>query len=211
VVDAPALGPASPLVPRDRRTPAAELAARRRRSVLVALAGFTLLSVVGAVAGAVPTGVAVVGVLLLGLDVAALRAAAVAGERRRAVEAERARRAAEIDRARFARQAAAARAAAVRSTSDLEVPAAAEETLPVAAAPAAREAFAADGTWTPVPVPRPTYTMKPVAPRPEPAPLEPAIAPAAPPAAATRVSLRLVEDPEVDLDSVLARRRAVNG
>jgi hypothetical protein len=214
VVAAPAPGPASPLAPEPRRTPTAELAARRRRSVLVALAGFTLLSVIGAVAGVVPTVVAVVGVLLLGSDVAALRAAAVAGERRRAAEIERARRAAGIDRTRHlrsAREAARPRVATVPAGPAVELPDTADEPLPAAQQPAAREALAADGTWTPVPVPPPTYTLKPVAPRREPAPLEPAVAPAARPAAAAAPSLRLVEEPEVDLDSVLDRRRAVNG
>jgi hypothetical protein len=224
VVDAPAPGPASPLAPEAGRAPAAlslaalptgAVAARRRRFVLVALAGFTLLSVIGAAAGAVPAFVAVVGVLLLGLDLAALRGAAVAGERRRAAEAERGRRAAASERARRARIAheAAARAHAA-DEAGAEVSSAAEvENLPVApaAAPAARRPLADDGTWVPVPVPPPTYTLKPVAPRPAPAPLEPALAPAAAPAATAAPQLRLVEEPEVDLDSVLERRRAVNG
>ena len=82
-------------------------------------------------------------------------------------------------------------------------------------------------TWTPVPVPRPTYMLKPVVPRPEPPPLE---EPEAPAAAAPVVAAvpDLVPEPaepeqatprpwEVDhtwaddLDVVLARRRAVNG
>jgi hypothetical protein len=224
VVDAPEPGPASPLAPEPGRAPAAlslaalpgASAARRRRSVLVALTGFTLLSVMGAAAGAVPAFVAVVGVLLLALDLGALRAAAVAGEHRRAAEAERSRRAAEGERARRARIAReAARAhAADETAADAEVsPGAEVEHLPGAppAPPAARRPLADEGTWVPVPVPPPTYTLKPVAPRPAPAPLEPALAPAAAPAATVAPQLRLVEEPEVDLDSVLARRRAVNG
>ena len=83
--------------------------------------------------------------------------------------------------------------------------------LPARRTPAAREPLAAEGTWVPVPVPPPTYTLKPVAPRPAPAPLEPALAPAAAPAATGPAPLRLVQEPDVDLDSVLERRRAVNG
>ena len=212
VVEAPAAGPASLLASGPGRTPPAEFTARRRRALLAVLGGFALLSVIGAVAGAVPGPVAVVAVLLLGLDVAALRAAAVAGERRRAVEAERGRRAAEIERARYvrlAREAARARAGAVAAAA-VQVPVVVADAVRIA--PAAREALVADRTWTPVPVPPPTYTLKPIAPRPEPAPLEPELAPAAAhPAAAAGPSLRLVPEPEVDLDSVLARRRAVNG
>jgi hypothetical protein len=222
VVHAPAPGPASPLAPEPTGRPAAlcpaDVAARRRRLVLAALVAFTLLSVIGAAAGAVPAFMAVVGVVLLGLDVAALRAAAVAGERRRAAEAERARRAAEIERARDARlaRAAAARARAATAEVALEVDAPSsaavqEQDLPgaPAAPPAPRGPLADDGTWVPVPVPPPTYTLKPVAPRPAPAPLEPALAPA-PASAAGATPLRLVQEPEVDLDSVLERRRAVN-
>jgi hypothetical protein len=215
VVRAPAPGPASLLDPEPQWAPAGlptgDVAARRRRLVLVALAAFTLLSMIGAVAGVVPTFVAVVGVLLLGLDLAALRAVAVAGERRRAVEAEQARREAGAERARqarLAREAARARAAeaVVREARDAPT-----QEIPVVPVPAASEEVAVDATWTPVPVPPPTYTLKPVAPRPQPAPLEPALDPAAQPAAAAPAQLRLVPEPEVDLDSVLDRRRAVNG
>jgi hypothetical protein len=216
VVEAPAPGPASPLVIEPARTPSAEFAARRRRVVLVALAGFTVLSVIGAAAGAVPAFVAVVGVLLLGLDLAALRAAAVSAERRRVVEAERARRVADRERARRARVAreTPARAdLADDATAEVDTTAGAEEPVAVrlTRAPVPREPVAAEGTWMPVPVPPPTYTLKPVAPRPAPAPLEPALAPAAQPAATAAPQLRLVEEPEVDHDSVLERRRAVNG
>jgi hypothetical protein len=215
VVEAPAPGRASLLALERDRTPPAELAARRRRVVLVALAAFTLLSLIGAMAGGVPTGVAVVAVLLLGLDVAALRAVAVAGERSRSAQAEQARRAAEIERGRavrLARETARARlTATVPAAPAVEPPDLADAAVSSAQRPAAREALAGDGTWTPVPVPPPTYTLKPVAPRPEPAPLEPASASVGQPAVAAPPSLRLVEEPEVDLDSVLARRRAVNG
>mgnify|MGYP006973659058 CR=1 FL=1 len=60
-------------------------------------------------------------------------------------------------------------------------------------------------TWEPVPVPRPTYTLKAPAPRREPAPLEleePAVA------VETAAEEERTE-PALDLDAILARRRAV--
>ena len=86
---------------------------------------------------------------------------------------------------------------------------------PLPAVDAAAQAVG-DGGWLPVPVPPPTYTLKPVAPRPEPAPLEPFAVPTDPAMSASGTSLpsgpRLVaEQSEVDLDTVLQRRRAVNG
>jgi hypothetical protein len=73
--------------------------------------------------------------------------------------------------------------------------------------------------WTPVPVPPPTYTLKPAAPRPDPAPLE---LPAPPAPSAEPAALQTPRPPrpwdddrtfadDLDLDAVLARRRAVNG
>ncbi len=53
--------------------------------------------------------------------------------------------------------------------------------------------LAEDDRWAPVAVPPPTYTLKPVAPRPQPRPWVPE------------------RDYVLDLDAVLARRRAVNG
>jgi hypothetical protein len=73
-------------------------------------------------------------------------------------------------------------------------------------------------SWTPVPVPPPTYTRKPAVPRPEPAPLgppltpppaEPPVAPEAPRAPRPWDENRSFAD-DLDLDVVLARRRAVN-
>ncbi|GIJ00575.1 hypothetical protein CLV28_1951 [Sediminihabitans luteus] len=75
--------------------------------------------------------------------------------------------------------------------------------------------------WSPTPVPRPTYTMKPAAPRREPAPLpEPTQATGSVPAARTAAATSSAEPPSVrethprtdtlglDLDEILARRRA---
>lgn len=80
---------------------------------------------------------------------------------------------------------------------------------------------APETTWAPVPVPRPTYTLKPSAPRREPAPLvvdEPAAAPVepvvetAPDAAAASSAAPTTSAPGLSggrgLDAVLARRRA---
>jgi hypothetical protein len=215
VVAAPAPGPASPLVLPGRTAPAAELAARRRRSVLAGLTGLTLLSIVGAAAGAVPAGLAVVCTLLLALDVAALRTVAVAERRRRAARAERARRAAV--RAERAARAAAAPRVPVAPPVPVEQPAApapapeAPDADQQVAALTAEPAVADDHTWVPVPVPPPTYTLKPVAHRREPAPLELELAPAAPYEPAPAASREAEPAAEVDLDSVLERRRAVNG
>jgi hypothetical protein len=67
--------------------------------------------------------------------------------------------------------------------------------------------------WSPVPVPRPTYTTKATAPRREPLPLvveEPAATSAAADAPAAEDSEAAVSTPPaIDLDAVLARRRAV--
>jgi hypothetical protein len=89
-----------------------------------------------------------------------------------------------------------------------------------------RELVVGDGTWMPVPVPPPTYTLKATAPRPEPAPLD---LPAAPPPRSTEPAGQEPSDgaavartprpwdddrsfaDDLDLDAVLARRRAVNG
>jgi hypothetical protein len=200
VVTGPPPGPAS-LLPLAGAAPTP--AARRRRTVLAALVTVTLLAVTGALTGAVPAGFAVVCVVLLALDLTALRRVAVAERRRRAEEFARARRAA----------ARAARAARPEPIAAPVAPQAPEVEAPDAVEPAPHAepipAAVDDGTWVPVPVPPPTYTLKPVAHRAEPAPLEPALDPAAaasqPAAAAQPVAA------EVDLDSVLERRRAVNG
>jgi hypothetical protein len=218
--------------------------------------------------------VAVAVSMLLGLDVLALLVAA----RRRAVRrsmAERARRR-ERDRLRVVVERRRASASAGTATAEQLVPPVAdreeppettvEADVPVTAeAPAdrvARELSEGGTPWVPVPVPPPTYTMKPAAPRSEPAPLDlPPIScptsPAAPaassePGAVPEVSVpspvsgasvpspvsgasvpspvpgassasepavraprpwdadRTFAD-ELDLDAVLARRRAVNG
>lgn len=80
---------------------------------------------------------------------------------------------------------------------------------PVAPAVVAREEIGGR-TWEPVPVPRPSYTLKPAVRRAEPAPLvldEPA-ADAAVESVATAQEPAVETTGSIDLDAVLARRRA---
>lgn len=104
-----------------------------------------------------------------------------------------------------------------------------ERAVPVPAATASPEVGAGaeateEPTWAPVPVPRPTYTLKPAAPRREPAPLTAEhLAPrktaevdtevqetgeAAERAVTAEVTPASVPSAGLDLDAVLARRRA---
>jgi len=212
-------------------------AARRRARVLTALV--LLTATAWALAAVVPA-LAFAGwlcLLLLGLDLAALvvtgRQRAV---RRAAAERERARRAeharAEAQRRRTARAAAAARPVPQAAVS--EPPAARTTPVPVVRPEPAAQRVARElgegppsETWTPVPVPPPTYTLKATAPRPEPAPLDlPADPPPQPAEPAPAQEPEQQEEAtaqarpwegdrsfadDLDLDAVLARRRAVNG
>jgi hypothetical protein len=162
------------------------LAARRRARVLLALLLVVTVSWLAVGIGLVPGWAGLPGTALLVLDVLALRAAA----RRRAARAASRRRAplpvvAEPEPVEADEEAAPERApyddAAV--TESLKVAAQGRET----------------GTWDPIPVPPPLYTLKPAAHRPAPEPVRPA-EPAEPAVA------RLI-----DLDAALERRRAVNG
>ena len=126
---------------------------------------------------------------------------------RQAVQVERRARAAERAAAR-ARERAAARPSAPRaSAAPAAAPRAPERIYDVAAAaPAAEpetevaspvaEAEPEPGTWQPTPVPRPVYTMKAAAHRPEPAPA-PTAAPVAPAAADDVPQVIDVEDDEL--------------
>jgi hypothetical protein len=182
---------------RPRRSPA-QVAARRRARVLLLLVAATAAAWAAVVLAATPWLVGAALSVLLLMDVAALRAAAV---RRAAAR-------------RTARAGASARRSAAASRRRPTAPAQPAIASP-AAAPAEREATADDrpGTWVPVPVPPPVYTLKPVAHRPEPPPLQPVERPAAvardvrmpQPASQLREPL-----PQLDLDAVLDRRRAVN-
>jgi hypothetical protein len=210
---------------------AATVAAHRRAAVLLTLVGATVLSwalVLVPAAGA-PVWEAVPASLLLALDLVALRSAA----RRRASRAMARRRAERIERIGRERVAEAARAAGparlrtVRPAGSSARAAAtasgrsaggrpARPAVPVVAAAATSRPgwddrrwedetgeivgierpnpLAAEG-WAPVPVPTPTYMSKPVVERPKPRPWTPE---------------RDFAD-DLDLDAVLARRRAVNG
>lgn len=211
-------------------TASARTAARRRARVLTVLLALTGAAWVASVWMPVATTVAVALSVLLGLDVVALLVVARRREVRRAVAARARHR--ELER----RKAARARQVMTRSaapTASGEVPTAAEDTAmeagsqPVVEAPAervARELPEGGAPWVPVPVPPPTYTLKPAAPRPEPAlldlppasratdPAEDAEGAPEPAARAPRpwdVDRTFADD--LDLDAVLARRRAASG
>ncbi|WP_286217132.1 hypothetical protein [Paraoerskovia sediminicola] len=133
----------------------------------------------------------------------------------------------EIERAREAARAAADDETRTEVIAVVEAPvgtAAGAKSAPAAAAPTATAPATATESdddlgraWNPVPVPRPTYTMKPAAPRREPAPLTDATPTVrrgdagpvrtAAPAAATPAAVH-PESLGVDLNQVLARRRA---
>jgi len=180
-------------------------AAARRRLVLVAV---LLLATAGAwtavglgallaVAAAVPS-------VLLAATVALGRAAVVSGQR---ADAEWAREEAALTKAvqvAVRRSGPVATGRAVRGNDDdtLVIEKVVDE------APAASTGAS---SWQPVPVPRPTYTLKAPAPRTEPAPLEiPERTVAEPAAAVAEPSAALEEHAaSLDLDAILARRRAV--
>jgi hypothetical protein len=198
----------------------AAAAARRRARVLSTLVVLTVLSWLLSLVVPVAASAGWAFTLLLGLDLAAL---VVAGRRRAVLRArrhrEQRRRLEEARRRRAARPARVAAeppvAAAPAETPVPEVPARPERASERVARELDEGVSAA--VWTPVPVPPPTYTLKPAVPRPEPAPLD---LPGAPPPTPTEPAAT-VDAPapaaertfadELDLDEVLARRRAVNG
>jgi len=223
---APAAPPSRP----QTRTPSAgkarpTLAVRRRRTFL-ALAGVTFLTFLLAVTSVIGWPLQLVVDLILvafvvHLRTQAKRAAAVARQRRRAAVAPAAPAAATMARPAYEPVAAASSMFAERGTEPMQRIEAAGVEAPVAEA--TREQVAAatgtDDRWEPVPVPRPTYTMKPKAPQrwtyapppqqqqsqPEPQPeVSPEPAPTEQPAAveaAAEVS---------ELDGILEHRWAVN-
>lgn len=233
-------------------------AARRRAQVLLVLVALTATGWLAVPVAGLPVAVAVAATALLGADLIALRVVALRGAVRRAA----ASRAAEPRRSAPAADAPAhhpVRQETVQAARAAAATAARRRAAAAAALAAdtdsAGEKLSADSTWNPVPVPPPTYTLKPVVPRPEPpvldlstgghdgaAPAVPASADepaaestgtahaaAAPPAvveASTGTEDRVAApDPashrpredgrrwadDLDLDAVLARRRAVNG
>jgi len=192
--------------PASRERVRPSLAARRRRTFLVLL-GLVGLTFVLAVSGVLPIVVQVLADLALIAFVVHLRLQA-----RRAAELARRRRRAAAPRPDFAEpDRVAPRWAATSTEPMIDLTAAEAE----AAAEAAQAALAATDPhgWEPIPVPRPTYTMKPAAP-----------AVARPPAAASAAGQAVVAEPveapadEVDydladrseLDEILERRWAVN-
>lgn len=191
----------------ERAHRAAHLARRaagaRRRAVLVAgllvvaAAGWTgvALSALVTAAGVVPTAL-LAGVLVLG------RRAVVVG--RRADVAWAADQPARAARAAIVKAGPSAVGRAVRpSNNDTEIIARiAAQAAPAVAGPVAEAT--GEPTWVPVPVPVPSYTLKSEVRRPEPAPL-----------VLDDVHAEVVAEPQarpatggIDLDSVLARRRA---
>lgn len=181
-------------------------AAARRRLVLV----FALLLVtagawtaVGLGAVAVPALAAIPSVMLVA-TVALGRAAVVSGQR---ADVAWAREEASLTRAvevAVRRSGPVATGRAVRGNDDdTQVIEKISDVAP------AVQADADAGSWQPVPVPRPTYTLKAPAPRMEPAPLEIPERFVVDPVAAP--STEVAESPaaSLDLDAILARRRAV--
>jgi hypothetical protein len=196
----------------------------RRRRLLLGLMGVTVLTFLLAAAGAFPWSLQLVlDVILVAfcvhLRAQARRAAAVSRQRRRATVAP-------------AQRPAPAPAPAVPE------PVAEPLAEPFVAAATGTDDAIADDTWQPIPVPRPTYTMKPAAdeyvpddvtyaPATEPAPpprrrraaaakpaaeetVVPAAQPIAQPAAQPAPEPVAAGDDDSDLDAILERRWAVN-
>ncbi|NLF06132.1 MAG: hypothetical protein GX593_14195 [Actinomycetales bacterium] len=185
--------------------------ARRRLVLVLALLALTVgaWTAAGFGALAVPA-LAAIPTVLLGATLALGRAAVLSGQRADAAWAREEAALSKAVQVAVRRSGPVATGRAVRGNDD--------DTLVIEkvtdVAPATTSAGSDDGaSWQPVPVPRPTYTLKAPAPRMEPAPLEipervvaePVVPAASAPAetAAERPSAGL------DLDAILARRRAV--
>jgi hypothetical protein len=202
---APRSAPRSVPRPAPRRRPS--IVARRRR-LLLGLLVVTLVTFVLAAVGVLSWPLQLVVDVVLVAFCLHLRAQA-----RRSAELARSRRAAAAPAVRRAPAVPAVTPAAaptVPATTPTAAPAAverevvAEESLPATGTDGVAEPTAE--TWEPVPVPRPTYTMKPPAPAFE---ADPTYAPPVYEPAA-RVEVELDEDRETDLDEILERRWAVN-
>jgi hypothetical protein len=203
----------SPAAPPARPKTRPSLAVRRRRTLL-AVASVTLLSFLLTLTGVIGWPLQLVVDLILvafvvHLRTQAKRAAAVTRQRRRAAVAPAAR-------APRSAPTASVPAYAAAIVAEERVTAPMQPIQPAAAnAPAEVAATGTDDRWEPVPVPRPTYTMKPKAPqrwtyvRPEtPAAAEPAPAPAVEeqPVVAEQAGAAEVSE----LDGILEHRWAVN-
>lgn len=178
----------------------ARLAAARRARVMVSLLLFSGVAWAVSLTTASPIWVSAPPSAMLLVHVMAARVAAV-----------RSRRTLAVSRARLAETRR-------RAEATVPAPAPVAPEAPVAAPAAEVEAPAAavgDDTWMPVPVPPPTYTLKPVVPRPEPAPLPEALPPVAASGRGRGALPRRPEEIEriLDLDAAddLETRRAVNG
>lgn len=202
----------------ERAARAAHLARRRagarRRAVLattllvLAVAGWAAVVAGGLLAlGAVPS-MLLVAVLGLG------RRAVVAGRRADAAWAAGAAARAAVPRSTRPTAVGHARRPSDASTEVIaRVPAEAPATAPEVEVEAEAAQAPAEPTWAPVPVPRPTYNLKPAVRRPDPAPL---VLDERADAVAVEVAdapVETVEEPAAtvagfDLDAVLARRRA---
>jgi len=182
-------------------------AAARRRLVLV----LALLALTAGAWTAVGLGtlgsalLAVVPSVLLVATVALGRAAVVSAQRSDAAWALEEKRLSHEVRVAERRQGPVATGRAVRGNEDDTL--VIEKVTDLVETPAAE---VEEDSWQPVPVPRPTYTLKAPAPRREPAPLEIPEPAVAEPAAATAAPEELSEPAAgLDLDAILARRRAV--
>jgi hypothetical protein len=213
---APTAPPRAPVTPKPAPRPGrrpTSLVARRRR-LLLGLLAVTFLTMVLAVVGIVSWPLQIVVDVILVAFLWHLRA--------------QAKRTAELSRSR--RVASAAPATTRPSLPAVPVPAAA---APAPAAPAAAAVAAPlaatgtddlvepgveDETWEPVPVPRPTYTMKPPAPAYEADPTySPPVYERAEEAIYDRaeraeeaIAQQVADERETDLDEILERRWAVN-
>jgi hypothetical protein len=214
---APTAPPSAPVTPKPTVRPASRPARRptslvaRRRRLLLGLLAVTFLTMVLAIAGIVSWPLQIVVDVILAAFVWHLRA--------------QARRGAELARTR---RSAAAAPVATRRPARPSVPVPATAPMaPAATAPLAVgaedlvEADEADETWEPVPVPRPTYTMKPPAPAYEADPTysPPVYEPAARAEdvlyervdrAEEAIAQQVAEERETDLEEILERRWAVN-
>ena len=209
---APPRAPASPKpASRPGRRPTS-LVARRRR-LLLGLLAVTVVTFVLATVGVISWPLQVVFDVILFAFLWHLRA--------------QARRTAELARSRRSAVAAPAARRPVRPAAPAPAPAAAPAApaaMPAAAAAVAEplaatgtddlvESDVADETWEPVPVPRPTYTMKPPAPAYEADPTySPPVYERADRAerAEEAIAQTVAEERETDLDEILERRWAVN-
>lgn len=214
---------------------AAARAARRRLTILLALLALTAVGAGLTFLPQVPWWAAVPASALLVLDILAILVTAP-GRRGR-------RRDAQVDSPSAAPAAMHTPSAPMPAPSlpladgeaTQEIPVVTNRQAVVPAAVAEQAQDTREGTWTPVPVPLPTYALKPAAPRPVPRPLAPpeatvllrspgarsggeplghpgsASASAAAQAAMAAAVGSSEEIVTLDLDAVLARRRAATG